>query len=350
MMIRNLLALTLGLALAAQAAAAERMSAPEGRRVGVIGLDTSHVIQFARRLNAEPQDERFGGYRIVAAYPIGSADIESSTSRREGYTNQYRDEFGVEIVDTIEEMLTRVDCVVLTTNDGRPHLAQSIPVLRAGKPLFIDKPVAGSLADTLVLFDLAESWDVPMFTASMQRWNPTAVEARRGDYGTVHGANAISPSPLEPNHPDLYWYGIHGVELLYTIMGPGCESVARFQHLGVNEGSEVVVGRWGDGRFGIFRGIRSGRRGYGAHVIAERGVIAMPDYDSKAGYDDTVAAFVQFFETGEAPVEPAESTEIYTFMSAADESKRQGGAEVKLAPVLAQARAEADRILATIER
>ncbi len=140
----------------------------EGRRVGVIGLDTSHVIQFAQRLNAQPADERYEGYRIVAAYPIGSADIESSTSRREGYTNQYREQFGVEIVDTIEELVTKVDCVILTSNDGRPHLEQAIPVMRAGKPLFIDKPVAGSLAHTLVLFDLAERWSVPMFTASMQ--------------------------------------------------------------------------------------------------------------------------------------------------------------------------------------
>ena len=341
------------LAAALSASAAEPMTAPAGKRVGVIGLDTSHVIRYAERLNAAPAEERYNGYRIVAAYPIGSADIESAVSRREGYTTEYREKFGVEIADTIEALVGKVDCVILTSNDGRPHLEQAIPVMRAGKPIFIDKPVAGSLADAIMLFDLSEKWNVPMFTASAQRFNPAAEAVRRGETGKLFGANAISPAPLEKTHPDLYWYGIHGVELLYTMMGPGCESVVRIQPRGDdpdNFGSEVVVGRWADGSLGVWRGIRAGRKTYGGHAVTEKELVTLPPYDIPAGYDRTVTEIVTFFESGKSPVDPKESLEIYTFMSAADESKRQGGAEVKLAPVLAQARAEADGKLATISR
>src|SRR6056300_730101 len=120
-------------------------------RVGIIGLDTGHVIAFTKTMNDENAEGVLKKCRVVAAYPKGSPDIESSVSRVPKYTEEIQ-KFGVEIVDSIPTLLEKVDAVMLETNDGRPHLEQVIPVLKAGKRVFIDKPIAGSLTDSILIF------------------------------------------------------------------------------------------------------------------------------------------------------------------------------------------------------
>ncbi len=309
-------------------------TAAPGRRVGLIGLDTSHAPAFARTLNARNASaEDYRGFRVVAAYPRGSRDIESAVSRAAGYVRDMR-EMNIEIVDSIPALLKKVDFVLLESNDGRVHLEQALPVIAAGKPLFIDKPMAASLADVIAIFDAAAAKRVPVFSASSLRWIPRALELRDGAQGAVEGADAFSWSSLEPTHPDLYWYGIHGVEILYTVMGTGCVSVVRFQ----TEDTEFCVGAWAGGRIGTFRGLRTSEHSYGGTVFAEKKIEYLP---MESGYDPLVKAIAAFFSTGRPPVPPDETIEIYAFMTAADLSKARGGEPVLLADVLAEARAEA---------
>jgi len=302
-------------------------------RIGIIGLDTSHAIAFTKLLNGETPPEWAQGAKFVAAYPKGSPDIESSTSRVPGYIEEVK-KSGVEIVDSIDDLITKVDAVCLETNDGRPHLEQVLPVLKAGKPVFIDKPIAGSLTDVVAIFDAARAYKVPVFSSSSLRWIEQGQEIRGGSIGKVMGADIYSPAHLEATHPDLFWYGIHGVEALFTIMGTGCQSVTRT----TSPDFDVAVGLWDGGRIGTFRGIRAGGGGYGGTVFGEKSVATLTRY---GGYDPLVQAIVHFFRTGEAPVTEEETLQIYAFMEAADESKRQGGAPVKLETVLAKAREEA---------
>jgi hypothetical protein len=309
-------------------------TAEAGKRVGIIGLDTSHAPAFARTFNSRSASaEDYGGFRVVAAFPQGSRDIESSTSRMPGYIQDMR-EMNVAIVDSIPELLKRVDCVLLTSNDGRVHLEQALPVIEAGKPLFIDKPMAASLADVIALFEAAEAKKVPVFSASSLRWTPRALELRGGAQGTIRGVDAFSWASLEPTHPDLYWYGIHGVEILYTVMGTGCRTVTRFQ----TEDAEFCVGIWEGGRIGTVRGLRSSEHSYGGTVFAEKKIEYLPMVHS---YDPMLMAIARFFVTGQPPVPRDETVEIHAFMSAADRSKEEGGRPVIVADVLAEARAEA---------
>ncbi|HSG71223.1 MAG TPA: Gfo/Idh/MocA family oxidoreductase, partial [Planctomycetaceae bacterium] len=300
---------------------------------GIIGLDTSHVIAFTKAINAEEPKPEFKGFRIVAAYPKGSPDIESSTTRVPGYTKQVQD-MGVEIVDSIEELAQRVDAVLLETNDGRPHLEQLIPCLKAGKPVFIDKPVAGSLVDAIAIYEAAKKFNVPVFSSSSLRYTQGAQELRAGKLGKITGCDAHSPCSLEATHPDLYWYGIHGVETLFTVMGTGCKSVSRAS----TKDFELAVGVWEDGRIGTFRGIRKGGSGYGGTAFGEKGVEQIGSF---GGYEPLLAEVVKFFKTKEVPVTPEETLEIYAFMSAADESKKQGGAPVSIDELMEKARKDA---------
>ena len=302
-------------------------------RIGIIGLDTSHAIAFTKELNAAKPADDIAGCPIVAAYPHGSADIESSVSRIPDYTKQMR-ELGVEIVDSIPALLEKVDCVLLETNDGRPHLEQVLPVLKANKPVFVDKPVAGSLVDAIAIYRAAERLKVPLFSSSSLRYAKGAQEIRAGSLGDVLGCDAYSPCSLEKTHPELFWYGIHGVETLYTIMGTGCEQVTRLS----SDKFDIAAGKWKDGRLGTFRGIRTGASGYGGTAFGSKGIKAIGPYD---GYRPLVVEIVKFFRTKTAPIDPKETLELYTFMEAADESKRRGGAPVLLHDVFEKAQTQA---------
>lgn len=314
---------TLLAALVAPAAAEESKTV----RVGIIGLDTSHVVAFTGLLNRPNNEGDLAGVKVVAAFPGGSPDIPSSRDRLEGFTNELRDKHGVEIVDSIDALLTKVDAVLLESVDGRPHLEQARPVIAARKPIFIDKPVAGTLADAIEIYRLAVASGTPCFSSSSLRFSPGILGMRNNEkVGDVLGCDAYAPCSLEQHHPDLFWYGIHGVEALFTIMGTGCVSVQRTQ----TEGTELVTGVWKDGRVGTFRGIRAGQSGYGAMVFGSKGIAPSGGY---GGYEPLVVEIARFFKTGKPPVSADETLEIFTFMEAADESKRQGGAPVTLASV-----------------
>lgn len=306
------------------------------KRVGIIGLDTSHSIAFTKAFNAADAEKDLGGYKVVAAYPHGSKDIESSVKRIPGYIDEVQKQ-GVAIVDSIEELLEKVDYVLLETNDGRLHLEQALQVFKAGKPVFIDKPIAASLPHTLAIFMAAKKYDVPVFSSSSLRYMENAIAVSNGKIGKVTGADAYSPATIEPTHPDLFWYGVHGVETLYTVMGTGCVEVKRTY----TEDADLVVGTWSDGRIGTFRGTRSGKSGYGGTAFGEDGIIELGPY---GGYRPLLVEIANFFTSGKAPVSPEETIEIFAFMQAADESKKQKGKAVELSQVMAKAKKAANKI------
>lgn len=325
-MIRRSLCLATALLAASVAAHAQSI------RVGIIGLDTSHVEHFSKILNTDPQSPEIMGARVVAAYPQGSKDIESSTKRVPEYIEKVKG-YGVEITDSIDKLLDKVDVIFLESNDGRVHLEQLRPCLAAHKPVFIDKPIAGTLVDAIKIFDEAKAAGVPIFSSSSLRFGKAVQEVRKGSIGKVKSAETTSPASLEPHHPDLFWYGIHGVESLFTVMGTGCVSLKRGS---TADGKITVTGTWEGGRTGTF----TEAKGYTGKAIGEKGEATIGSYD---GYAPLLFAAIHFFRTGIAPVEAKETLEIYAFMEAADESKRQNGAEVTLKQVMDKALAEAHK-------
>ena len=302
-------------------------------RIGMIGLDTSHCLHFTKLIH-HGKEKDLEGLQVVAAYPQGSPDIQSSVSRVPEYTMKMK-EMVVEILEDLPSLIAQVDAVPLETNDGRPHLEQIIPVLKAGKPCFIDKPIAGSLADCLAIFHLAKYYDVPVFSSSSLRYAATTQAARNGSLGEITGCSTWSPCSLEKTYPDLYWYGIRGVESLFTVMGPEVETVTRSQTLDY----ELVTGIWNDGRIGTFRGLRAGNRSYGGTAFGSKANGSVGNYD---GYAPLLVEIAKFIRTRNVPIAPEKTIDIYAFMEAADESKRQGFAPVSVADVIATATLEAD--------
>ena len=321
---KQLLALTALLAVIAQNLTAADL------RIGMIGLDTSHVPAFTEILNNPDNKKHVPGAKVVAAFKGGSPDIESSASRVDGFTKTLVEKYGVKIYDSIEEMCKHVDAVMIESVDGRTHLAQAIPVIKAKKPLFLDKPMGGSLKDVLEIFRLAKEANVPVWSSSSLRYGKGISAVRAGSIGKVNYAETSSPASIEKSHPDLFWYGVHGCESLFAVMGTGCESVKRGT---TADGKIEVIGKWKGGRTGIFRE----SKGYAGLAKGDKGEAVVGAYD---GYDPLVVEVIKAFQTGIVPVKPEETIELFAFMEAADESKRRGGAEVTLAEVLKKAGAK----------
>ena len=295
-------------------------------RVGLIGLDTSHAPAFTKFLNDSTNENHVPGAKIIAAYAGGSLDVEASYTRVEKFTNQIRDEFKVEIVASISELLKKVDAVILTSVDGRVHLKQAGPVILANKPIFIDKPMAASLSDVIRIFELAKTENVPCWSASSLRFFPNLQAAIKDTtMGKILGCDAYSPAKYEPHHPDLFWYGVHGVEILFTVMGPDIKSVNRVYM----EGTDLVTGIWEDGRIGTFRGTRMGKGKYGATIFFEKGVKHV-EPDKGSLYNPLLKEIVRFFQTGKPPIEPKETIAIFKFMDAAQRCKDNDGRTINI--------------------
>jgi hypothetical protein len=297
-------------------------------KIGMVGLAV-HSAAFTKLLNDPQKAASLAGCTVKCVYhPKGNPDVDFTPEQLQGFERDIVNS-GARRVGSMNELLSQVDVVMIETNDGRPHLAEVMPALKAGKPVFVDKPVADTLSGVLEIYKTAEQYKVPIFSSSALRYIESAQKINREN---VLGAFTYSPAPTQQSHTDLFWYGIHGVELLYTVMGPGCKEVSHVHH---TDKEDLVVGFWENDRVGTFKGIRDGRRDYGGTVFTRDANITLGTF---GGYKPLVEQIVVFFRTRVAPVSSRETIELYTFMEAAQESRRKGGAKVSLEKILSKAK------------
>ncbi len=295
-------------------------------RIGIIGCDTGHTEAFAKIANVD-RDPRVAGFRVTCAYKWGSRDIASSTNRYESIIAHLKG-MGVEMKDSIADLLAGCDGVLLETCDGRPHLEQALEVFKSGKPCFIDKPLAADLADARAIVEAGRKYNAKWFCTSALRFLPGVSDARAGKYGRLRCVETWTPMDTDPTQSRYYWYVIHGAEPLFAAMGTGCVSVSAVS----TEMGDVITGTWSDGRLGVVHATPWGSgAGHGGMLFRADDENPQPVMFGKyEGYPPLLASIVEFFRTGKAPVSPEETLEIYAFMSAAEESRRRGGAPVRL--------------------
>lgn len=305
----------------------------DGLALGIIGL-SPHSAAFSKILNDKKKKADLSGCRIKSLYhPPGNPDVEFSESQLNSFKSDVRSA-GVQIVNSSDELIEQVDGVLIETNDGRPHLEQVMPVFQAGKPVFVDKPVAASLAGVVEIFERAKEYNVPIFSSSSLRYTEMAQKTKKKK---IIDANTYSPASLQESHTDLFWYGIHGVEPLYTMLGTGCKEVVQIHH---SASEDIVMGDWGDNRTGIFRGRRKGPHDYGGTVFGDDFIKHLGNFE---GYRPLVVKIVDFFTTNTPPVANEETIEIYAFMEAAQQSKNLNGKPVSIKEILDKANKKYNR-------
>ena len=310
------------------AAAAAAVSASAEVKIGIIGLDTSHSPKFVKIINVE-KPASVAGMRVVAAYPWGSKDIKSSYERIPAYTESVKSN-GVEIVESIDKLIEMSDFICLETNDGREHLWQAEKVFKAGKPVFIDKPLAHNLHDALKIYELGKKYNAKYFSCSSLRYGEVVRNARAGKYGKIRTMSVTSPSPEEEQGTHNYysWYGIHGFEPYVAVMGTGADRVTCLR---TDKGDAISV-QYPDGRVGQLNLLRD-RWNYCGYVIGEDkdGKTKVAAYENgAAGYQPLLEDILKFIKTGEPSFQPEESIEIFKLMEAAEISAKRGGAPVTL--------------------
>jgi predicted dehydrogenase len=316
-------------------------------KIGVLGLDNYQAVAYTQLFNDPKATGDLAGLRVIAAYPVGSPDIEESVQGLPKWKEQIAT-FGVEMVGSIDELLGRCDAVMIMSLDGRTHLEQAAPVLKAGKPLYIGRPLAASLKDAVAILELAKETKTPCWSSSQHRFSPGFSGMRNHlEVGKVLGCDVYGGCPTEPHHPELFWHAVHGIETLQTIMGPGCVSVTCTS----TPYAESITGTWSDGRVGTYRGIKQGALKYSATVFGDKGVSTagiyghgvpekgiVPTNDEYMGYKGIAIEMAKFFKGAPPPVSAEETLEVFAFMQAAHESKRAGGGKIDLQAVLKAAR------------
>src|SRR5215813_10181466 len=291
-------------------------------RLGIIGTDTSHVIAFTRILNDNSLPDHVDGARVVAAYKGGSKDVKDSYTRVDKFADELKTKWKIEFTPDIASLCRKVDAVMIESVDARTHLEQAKVVIAAGKPMFIDKPLASTLEDARMIAKLAKDAGVPWFSSSSLRYGEIATTMK---YPDTLGVMTWGPGPIEEHHQlDLAYYAIHPIEMLFTLMGTGVEEVSRTS----TDGADEVVGRWRGGRIGSVRALRP-YGGYGALVFRSKEV-SQSNPKAAAGYRPLLVEIVKFFETKQPPVSNEETLEIFAFIDAAQRSKAAGGAPIKL--------------------
>jgi virulence factor len=292
-------------------------------RLGIVDFDTSHSVEFTKRLNKiEIADDQWvEGAKVVAGVP-GRSEIAPEVIPKNA---ELLKKWGVALFDDPSELLGKIDAVLIEAVDGSVHLERAMPFLEKGVPTFVDKPFTCSLADAQKLVDVATRKHVPLMSSSSLRYAPEVVEARSKGADAILGAATFGPAPLHPRNPGLFHYGIHPVEMLFALMGPGCVRLTCLS----DPAGEVATGLWSDGRLGTVRGIRKGKHDYGFTLFGEKTVRSQP-VSSKYIYRELLKQIVKMFETRELPIDLRESLEIVGFIEAAKKSAQAQGESVPL--------------------
>ena len=320
-------------------------------RLGILGFDNYQAVEYVQMYNNPKAEGDLAGLRVTAAYPVVSDDYPKSAELTAMWQKQMLSVNAnpkdpataipvVEIVNSIEELLKRCDAVMIWSLDGRKHLAQATAVLKAGKPLFIGRPIASSPEDAIAIFKVAAETKVPCWTCSQHRYSPGFFGMRNhAEVGKVLGCDVYGGYDVNATDADKFTRSIHSIETLYTIMGPGVVKVSCQS----SPTAESVTAVWKDGRVATYRGVKQGAVKYSATVFGDKGVSTagiyghgvpvngiVPTNDKYMGYGGLAIEMAKFFKGAPAPVTAEETLEMYALMQAADQSRAQNGAVVEL--------------------
>lgn len=328
-----------------------RVIADDPVRIGILGIDNFGSVAYTEFLNRPHADGVFQGVRVVAAYPIGSKDYPDSDKLVEQWKKQLLEMYQnpkdpndavppIEMVNSVDELLSKCDGVMIFSMDGSLHLQQATDVLKAGKRLFISRPLASSPEDAVAIFKLAAETKTLCWSSSQHRYN-TGFSGMKNhpEVGRVMGCDVYGGWNVNAPEADQFTRPLHSIETLYTIMGPGVVSVTCTS----TPMAESITAVWNDGRIGTYRGIKEGSVKYSATVFGDKGVSTagiyghgvpvngvVPTNDRYVGYEGLAIELAKFFHGGPVPVSPAETLEIFALMQAAEASKAQDGAVVPL--------------------
>lgn len=305
---------------------------PKTVTIGLIGLDTSHVPSFTKIFNDPTYEFHIPGFKVTHGFPGASADFELSSSRVEKFTQQVNTEYGVTIVDSPQAVAKEVDIIFINAVDGRAHLAFFEKIAPFGKPTFIDKPFAATLADAQAMAKLAADHNIPLTTCSSLRFADRLTAALKDAPADdpVMAVQAWGPMNTHEQLPGLLWYGVHAVEMIIRVMGPGIDNVRTI----TNENNDVVTAQWADGRVASYNGLRNSHSKFGLiiHRKASVQIVDASTFDSP-WYFSMLTEVMAAFAKKQSAVPMEDSLAVMEFIDAANRSRTSNGQKITCAQV-----------------
>src|SRR5690606_38998820 len=131
-------------------------------RIGMIGLDTSHVTAFTGLLNDPANANHVAGGKVVVAFPGGMKDVPLSGGRLEKFTDELKTRHGVTIVDSPEAVAEASDLVLIESVHGSVHLEEFKRTVQFKRPTFIDKPFTHDVSEAREILRLADQAGIPV--------------------------------------------------------------------------------------------------------------------------------------------------------------------------------------------
>jgi hypothetical protein len=284
----------------------------------MIGLDTSHSVEFPRHFQGDTKAEyRIDGVRVTKAVRFPSVfQTEEGQDKRQAQL----EEWGVEMVDSVDAAVKHVDGILIEINDPALHLEYFQRVASCGLPVFLDKPLAGSLAEGKAIIDLARRCGTCFWSTSSLRYIPKLAAARRAvpepTVCSVYGALGSAPAGS-----DIVWYGVHAAEMTVAAMGTGATHVRAVE----DPKGVVAVVRYGTERRAIIEYNR-GLSTYGGRLQAPQAVATF-DSVGEPIYYNFLLVLRDFLRTGDIPVPWEQTLEIQAIHDAAERSLASGREE-----------------------
>ncbi|MFK0402579.1 Gfo/Idh/MocA family protein [Microbacterium sp. NPDC090225] len=269
-------------------------------RIGIVGIENTHADGIVRALNVDGV-----GDALVTALVAGDPERTAALAELGGIER---------IATASAELIGEVDALIVATRDGATHRALAVPFLEAGVPVWVDKPLALSVADADAI--LAAAGSTPVTSSSTLRWLPDtdAVAAALPSIGEVQSLAVTGPADPDGPYGGLFFYGIHLADLAQRLV-PGVPEEVEVEHSPGRVRARYAVGGVGvtldfvrpEGEASApFRVTAVGSGG-----TEGREIVVGSDYVRPG-----VEAFVRMLDSGELPVPREQMTATVAVLAA----------------------------------
>ncbi len=288
-------------------------------KVAIVGLDSSHSIQFANRAQApecEP-DQKVEGIEIISCMRFETPfqdkkGLDERTAQLEGW--------GVKVYEDFDKTVEGAEALLLEVNDSSLHVEYFEKAAKLGLPVFLDKPLADTMENGLEIARIAKEYNVRMFSASSLRFIENMVDTV-DKVENIQCTSVFGPLGIAAAGESVVWYGVHAFELLQRAMGRGAKEVTAVN----DEKGVVAVIHYEDGRRGVVE-LAKGAFVYGGSVRSndDKAVFIC---DMNYAYKGLLERIVAFFNGAPAPVEFEDTLEIMNLLDTTVRAMKSGKTE-----------------------
>lgn len=285
----------------------------------MIGLDTSHSVEFARRMQSPdcPAGQRVAGMRAVSCM-----SFETPFQNREGLEARRRqlEAWGVRVGESFEGATADCDAVMITINDPSLHPEYFRLCADLGKRIFVDKPFADTAANARLMAGVADEFGLSVMSCSPLRYL-SALETAMEGVPAPSRCSFFGPMGRAPAGSSIVWYGVHAVEMLERVMGRGALAVSTIPH----PSGTILIVDYGQSRRGVVE-LVDGAYCYGGTLRDGGRAAAFADSGATI-YPCLLRRVERFFRTGETDAAQEEAVEVTAILDAAERSLSSGGKE-----------------------